>query len=1172
MSKLREVLYGGRFAWVALAAAALQWLVFVRPCPGDDSVCDANFKYVKKATWEETFAASLAASSVTAPVLGEWFYIGPFDNTGGIGFDTVYPPEKGVELDRAYEGKGGRLVRWKRAETFVDGRVNDLKGLFPDNTHAVVYLYRTIYSPADMECIASLGSDDTLTVWLNNLKLLAKNVSRAAAADQDRVKLPLRKGRNDLLLKICQGGGEWTFYFSLDTKIPPEIEEPLLKRLIRDFPTDRRVDEAYQRLYAVRLAKSQRAETAAPDLLGINLKAFGASGVGAPTNGTVDAGSRIVTNVADTATFKPGQGVYLWHFTPVDGLAVLDAGKSDYVATVKVLPRPGSNPSEPGLAFRATDAKNYWALSACFASASASKALVRLVKVRDGAATELRAKEIERPSSPTAPLNLKVALKGNKISALVNDRAIFELEDPFNAGAKLVGLYQNAHHLAGSPLYLEFRVGSAVYDDFDRPNNRYSLGSTADGGRKWEALAGRWGIVGGCARRTEGARGESLATVVVEVGEDRIELAEPWEGEDNALVEIYHDDTAAVERALGIRPGGGVARSRHLVFPGGGYNISHPLRLGPYVRLTGLDGNGGLGASINALPGFAPDFDDEKFLLHWCYADLSDSSENYRQGLENLRLAAIHPETNPGLSGIRLATGPGSRYTDLDVDVPQRGIVIADGSAGSLFENLRVRAGRACIDILGNGTETITFLNVALGLYDIGLPSVGLRIGQGARGIVAEGVISKGPARPILVQGGNDLCFLGLNATGRPDYPVIEVERSDEGLNLSASGIARNCRKAVVVGGETVAWAGTPNQGQGPRSFCFSSGQSAIWMAAPDGLSQANYFAETRPTVEIQGGDSLVVDLIDTRTCGGGCLAYDYVASTCGPQKTVEVGSLTLIHNLDEFQLVRTVKGRIGPDSGKPLFTPDATMRDGLLALKIRADVRDDEAIRFGAVKRGLGLPGPVLKEIGIGVGVGQPVAPGALAPSRPGADGYIRDWLVLGPAPYYGDTPRGVLSHDDLGGEGSIKPRPGRLVVVRGKRLVWTPAHSDSPILDLNRLFSPDRWTSINRAFAYMVAYLRADRELPNLALHLDFDDAVRVWLNGSEIKYNRDADALGTGEKVLRHHGVKEGLALKKGENVLVLKICNETGRWAVGVRFENLEGRPVQDFLVAAGPQEK
>jgi len=36
-----------------------------------------------------------------------WKVIGPFDNTGGKGFDAVYPPENEIRLDAEYQGKKG---------------------------------------------------------------------------------------------------------------------------------------------------------------------------------------------------------------------------------------------------------------------------------------------------------------------------------------------------------------------------------------------------------------------------------------------------------------------------------------------------------------------------------------------------------------------------------------------------------------------------------------------------------------------------------------------------------------------------------------------------------------------------------------------------------------------------------------------------------------------------------------------------------------------------------------------------------------------------------------------------------------------------------------------------------------------------------------------------------
>jgi hypothetical protein len=143
-----------------------------------------------------------------------WHYIGPFDNAGHRGFDTVYPPEKEIDLKKEYSGKNGTKAVWKEGK-FNDGQGNNL-ALFggPNNSDAVVYLYREIECGGPAELPVSLGSDDTLTVWLNGEKLVAQNEYRAVAPDQAKLTLKLKPGKNHLLLKICQGGGDWAFYFA----------------------------------------------------------------------------------------------------------------------------------------------------------------------------------------------------------------------------------------------------------------------------------------------------------------------------------------------------------------------------------------------------------------------------------------------------------------------------------------------------------------------------------------------------------------------------------------------------------------------------------------------------------------------------------------------------------------------------------------------------------------------------------------------------------------------------------------------------------------------------------------------------------------------------------------------------------------------------------------------
>ena len=155
--------------------------------------------------------------------LGKWSYVGPFPNQNGQGFAAVYPPEQGVNLTQKFGGKNGEEAAWKEGK-FNDGEVNNLALFKPENNvDAVAYLYREIESDKARDLPVSLGSDDTLTVWLNGEKIVSENVQRACTPDQTKAVLKLKQGVNKLLMKVCQGSGEWAFYFKASDGLPPAI-------------------------------------------------------------------------------------------------------------------------------------------------------------------------------------------------------------------------------------------------------------------------------------------------------------------------------------------------------------------------------------------------------------------------------------------------------------------------------------------------------------------------------------------------------------------------------------------------------------------------------------------------------------------------------------------------------------------------------------------------------------------------------------------------------------------------------------------------------------------------------------------------------------------------------------------------------------------------------------
>jgi hypothetical protein len=191
--------------------------------------------YVHKTTRLQTILASLRASGL--PTLeGTWFYIGPFDNTDNVGFDAVYPPERAIDLTKTYLGKDGARVAWRRFKGFRPGQVVNLK-LFEENDDSVIYLYHAIEAKQAVTLPVSLGSDDTLKVWLNGKELVAEDTQRSAAPDQNRAELKLHKGKNDLLIKVGNGNGEWAVYVA--PELPPDWPVRIHRRLARDFPLAR---------------------------------------------------------------------------------------------------------------------------------------------------------------------------------------------------------------------------------------------------------------------------------------------------------------------------------------------------------------------------------------------------------------------------------------------------------------------------------------------------------------------------------------------------------------------------------------------------------------------------------------------------------------------------------------------------------------------------------------------------------------------------------------------------------------------------------------------------------------------------------------------------------------------------------------------------------------------
>ena len=173
-----------------------------------------------------------------------------------------------------------------------------------------------------------------------------------------------------------------------------------------------------------------------------------------------------------------------------------------------------------------------------------------------------------------------------------------------------------------------------------------------------------------------------------------------------------------------------------------------------------------------------------------------------------------------------------------------------------------------------------------------------------------------------------------------------------------------------------------------------------------------------------------------------------------------------------------------------------------------------------------------------------------------PDADGFIRNWLILGPIAI-DDSGAAAIDHRFLDDEPATKPKPRDSVVIINTPLTWQLHQTSDYLIDFLQAF-PQRGEQV---VAYAVAYVIADDEM-KVTLALSTNDQGKVWLNGKEVFKFAET-------RVLEKDADRVPVTLVKGQNVLVLKVVNEVNNWQACVRFLK-DGQPVTGLRIAAAPQ--
>jgi HEAT repeat protein len=149
-------------------------------------------------------AATQALSRWKAAYITSWLFSGPYRQEGKGPkdyFDTPYPPE---DPQAEVDWKPLKAGRRESPGEFLLHKV-------APGDNCVGYVKTTLYSDREQDVVLTFGSDDGIKVWLNGQIAHANNAIRGTKCGEDSVKAKLKEGENTLLLKITQGGSDWSF-------------------------------------------------------------------------------------------------------------------------------------------------------------------------------------------------------------------------------------------------------------------------------------------------------------------------------------------------------------------------------------------------------------------------------------------------------------------------------------------------------------------------------------------------------------------------------------------------------------------------------------------------------------------------------------------------------------------------------------------------------------------------------------------------------------------------------------------------------------------------------------------------------------------------------------------------------------------------------------------------
>lgn len=141
-----------------------------------------------------------------------WRVIGGFDDEGKHGLATVHPPERELELEAVYPGKGGDAAWRELPAEAVDAGFVAVGSILPNEKVVCAHALALVEAGQDQRVSLWFGASGASRVLVNGAVALEDRGYHPARLDQRAAQVTLRRGANRLQVKLCNQEGRMGFY------------------------------------------------------------------------------------------------------------------------------------------------------------------------------------------------------------------------------------------------------------------------------------------------------------------------------------------------------------------------------------------------------------------------------------------------------------------------------------------------------------------------------------------------------------------------------------------------------------------------------------------------------------------------------------------------------------------------------------------------------------------------------------------------------------------------------------------------------------------------------------------------------------------------------------------------------------------------------------------------